>query len=245
MREAIYFSHDSNAKDDPKCMLLIDQLGLEGYGAFWILVEVLREQPGYRYPLNLLPILAKRYNVTASKLEIVVRSYDLFEIAEDTFFFSNSLNKRMEVMDVKKEQKRLAGIASGESRRLKALTQSNDYQNYKNENEQCSNGVQTEDEQNEQKKRKERKYNKETYKEKAIAFIPPVVGDVYAYCKERNNSVNAEYFVDFYASKGWMVGKNKMIDWKAAVRTWEKSDNKSNNKSNGKEENTGKRYKFL
>ena len=56
---AYYFSHDSNAKDDPKCMLLIDQLGLEGYGIFWILIEVLREQPEYRYPIDLVPILAR------------------------------------------------------------------------------------------------------------------------------------------------------------------------------------------
>ena len=40
-KDAYYFSHDSNAKDDPKCMVLIDQLGLEGYGIFWVLIETL------------------------------------------------------------------------------------------------------------------------------------------------------------------------------------------------------------
>lgn len=54
-------------------------------------------------------------------------------------------------------------------------------------------------------------------------FIPPTVDQVREYCLERNNSVDAETFVDFYTGKGWMVGKNKMKDWKAAVRTWEKS----------------------
>ena len=57
----------------------------------------------------------------------------------------------------------------------------------------------------------------------AHKFIPPSAEDVQAYCKERSNSVDADKFVDFYASKGWMVGKNKMRDWKAAVRTWEKN----------------------
>lgn len=56
-------------------------------------------------------------------------------------------------------------------------------------------------------------------------FIPPSVNDVREYCKERNNNVDPERFVDFYSCKGWMVGKNKMKDWKAAVRTWEKRDN--------------------
>lgn len=57
-----------------------------------------------------------------------------------------------------------------------------------------------------------------------ISFKPPTVGEVQAYCTERNNGVNAETFVNFYESKGWMVGKNRMKDWKAAVRTWEKNN---------------------
>jgi hypothetical protein len=52
-------------------------------------------------------------------------------------------------------------------------------------------------------------------------FLPPTLEEVAAYCKERNNNINAQSFIDFYASKGWMVGKNKMKDWKACVRTWE------------------------
>lgn len=57
--------------------------------------------------------------------------------------------------------------------------------------------------------------------------IPPTVEMVRAYCLERNNTVDAEKFCDFYESKGWMIGKNKMKDWQSAVRTWEKGDGKS------------------
>lgn len=53
-------------------------------------------------------------------------------------------------------------------------------------------------------------------------FTPPTLEEVKAYCQERKNSVDAQRFVDFYTTKGWMVGKNKMKDWQAAVRTWEK-----------------------
>lgn len=53
-------------------------------------------------------------------------------------------------------------------------------------------------------------------------FEPPSVDDVRAYCLERGNGIDPEYFVDFYKSKDWMIGKNKMKDWKAAVRNWEK-----------------------
>ena len=63
-------------------------------------------------------------------------------------------------------------------------------------------------------------------KDNTRRFTPPSVGEVEAYCKERGNSVDPEAFVDFYASKGWKVGKNPMKDWQAAVRTWEKTDNR-------------------
>lgn len=55
-------------------------------------------------------------------------------------------------------------------------------------------------------------------------FTPPTLEEVKSYCLDRNNSIDAEKFIDFYSSKGWMIGKNKMKDWKASVRTWEKGD---------------------
>lgn len=71
------------------------------------------------------------------------------------------------------------------------------------------------------------------------AFQKPTVEDVRSYCQERNNNVDPETFVDFYESKNWMIGKNKMKDWKAAVRTWERSD-----KNKGKDFCTQKVSKF-
>lgn len=65
---------------------------------------------------------------------------------------------------------------------------------------------------------------KEKTRAKPKRFVPPTPDQVKAYCRERNNRVDAERFVDFYASKGWMVGKTKMRDWKASVRTWERSE---------------------
>ena len=54
-------------------------------------------------------------------------------------------------------------------------------------------------------------------------FTPPSLDEVKAYCSERGNNVDAEKFVDYYTSKGWMIGKNKMKDWKASIRTWERN----------------------
>ena len=56
-------------------------------------------------------------------------------------------------------------------------------------------------------------------------FTPPTVEEVKAYCAERGNHVDADRFVDFYTANGWTQGRGKPIkDWKACVRTWERSD---------------------
>ena len=55
-------------------------------------------------------------------------------------------------------------------------------------------------------------------------FIPPSLEEVKAYCQERGNNVDPQRFVDYYTANGWLVGKNKMKDWKACVRTWEKNN---------------------
>lgn len=64
-------------------------------------------------------------------------------------------------------------------------------------------------------------------KPKRKRFTPPTIEEVQAYCTERNNDIDAQAFIDFYESKGWMIGKNKMKDWKAAIRTWERGRNQN------------------
>ena len=80
-------------------------------------------------------------------------------------------------------------------------------------------------------------------------FNPPTIEEVKAYCSERNNCVDAEKWFDFYAAKGWMIGKNKMKDWQAAVRTWEKNTvgqavkaTNLSNRNNFEERNYGDEY---
>lgn len=103
-KDTYYFPHDSNAKDDPKCVMLIEQLGMEGYGIYWMLIETLREQPNYEYPLDLIPALARRYNTTAEKVKAVVSCYNLFLIKNDKIFFSDSLLRRMKEADKKRQR---------------------------------------------------------------------------------------------------------------------------------------------
>ena len=65
--------------------------------------------------------------------------------------------------------------------------------------------------------------NNQVYK-----FVKPTLDEVKEYCKQRNNGVDAEKWYNHYTANGWMVGRTKMVDWQAAVRTWERGD------SNGK-----------
>jgi len=77
--------------------------------------------------------------------------------------------------------------------------------------------------------------DKERVKKESRHFVPPTLSEVKAYCQDRvregHPAVNPERFIDFYESKGWMVGKNKMKDWKAAVRTWENRRNEEKGES--------------
>jgi DNA-binding transcriptional ArsR family regulator len=66
--------------------------------------------------------------------------------------------------------------------------------------------------------------NNITYSNRKALFKKPTLDDVKSYCIQRNNNIDAEAFLDFYESKDWKIGKNKMKDWKAAVRTWERRE---------------------
>ena len=66
--------------------------------------------------------------------------------------------------------------------------------------------------------------NNKEIKIKNKYFKKPSVFEIEFYCEEKGYKIDAEAFYDFYQSKNWMVGKNKMKDWKAAVRTWQRRE---------------------
>jgi hypothetical protein len=82
-------------------------------------------------------------------------------------------------------------------------------------------------------KDKDKVFNTKIKQIKRKVFKIPNENEVVKYCKERGNSVNAKRFISFYESKGWMVGKNKMKDWEAAVRSWEQAEQNNNSSIKG------------
>lgn len=104
----------------------------------------------------------------------------------------------------------------------------NKYNDYQEPNKQVTNKQQTNNNIKEYKEyQEEKEYIKESISKDILkkSFLKPTLQEIKNYCNERNNDVDAERFYNFYESKGWMVGKNKMKDWKACVRTWEKKNN--------------------
>jgi hypothetical protein len=223
-KDAFWFSHDSNAKDDVKSMKLIDQLGLEGYGIYWVLIETLRDQPEYKYPMELLPILARRYNTSGEKMKTVVSFYGLFEIDLDNNFFSLSLNERMIGLGKFREQRRLAGIKSAEKRRSDSTVV-----------QRMLNGRSTDAQRVEdsivedsivQKSRKDNSRNKREKKNKD--FTPPSLSEVIIFFKEHEYSeASAVKAFNHYALANWHdTNGHQVINWKQKMNTvWFKPEN--------------------
>ena len=80
-------------------------------------------------------------------------------------------------------------------------------------------------------KEKELKKDIEVEGETTTRFHKPSISEIQQYCEERQNTINAEKFFNYYEANGWKVGKNKMKDWKACVRTWEQNEKKYNQTS--------------
>jgi hypothetical protein len=105
-KEAYYFSHDANAKDDPKILKLRMSLGWEGYGLFWALVEMLRNESSHRLHKHYKSI-AFALHTHEDSIKSIIEDFDLFAKDKD-FFWSDSLLKRMELKEERSEKMRNA-----------------------------------------------------------------------------------------------------------------------------------------
>lgn len=216
--ETYYFKHDYNARSDPKMKRLLSKHGMQGIGIYWSIIEDLYNNA------NALPT---QYDVIAFDLrcdENVIRSvindFDLFQVNED-YFGSPSVEKRL----LKREEKSLKARRSAAYR-------------WSSIQKEDANAMQTQCDSNaiKERKGKDKKENKEGEKNKdetAKRFQPPTQEEVQSYVQSKGYSVDAEAFIAFYTSKGWMIGNNKMKDWRSAVVTWSKKDRQPNKANYG------------
>lgn len=115
----------------------------------------------------------------------------------------------------------------------------------KNENKNKANTEYENEYENNNIKREKGDAGEETpapAKKKAKPFTPPTVEEVDAYCRERENGIDAQEFVDFYTANGWVQGKQgkPLQDWMACIRTWERNGIAPRNYGTGTANATGR-----
>jgi hypothetical protein len=143
-KETFWFRHDYDAADDDKTMVMIEQLGLEGYGIYWVLIEKLRGRKDYKMPFSIIPSLARRYMTTPEKVKTVIMQYGLFQYDDEGFFYSESLIRRMNALDELKQRRAIAGKKAIEAR----WSKEKDTKRMANEYESYSNGIANEQQTN-------------------------------------------------------------------------------------------------
>ena len=200
-KDAYYFPHFCNARHDRKLKRVQKELGIEGYGIYFMLLEVLREQDGFKYPLNDIDLLADEFGTSEQKTRTVVTNYKLFTVDECNNFFSKKLIEYLEPYLERSKRAR-------EAARKRWLT-------YKSN----ANALPEHSASNASKVKKS--------KVKKNIFKAPTLEEIKNYCIERKNTIDPEYFLDFQLSRNWILSNGKQTrDWKAVIRTWERNEKK-------------------
>ena len=182
--------------------------------------DALKEIPAEEFRAIVLAVCAYALDGEESELSGVARA--IFTLIRPT----------LEVGRSKAENRSRAEQTS-----LSAEQDSNKREQAENKPEQTENKRKQTDnkpEQTRKEKEKEKEREKESENDSYCSppppsgpkrFVPPTLAEVQSYVAERQSPVDPQGFIDFYASKGWMVGKTPMKDWKAACRnaeTWER-----------------------
>jgi hypothetical protein len=227
-KDAYYFSHDSSASRDIKMLKIKYIYGWEGIGLFWGIVETLRETTDFKFESNKdsINLLASILQVDAIKLQTFINDaikVGLF-IESKGYFYSNSLNDRMEEMN----KKRLNGIANGKKggRPTKEETEIKPKANLNNNPTDNLNESKTKP--LKESKGKESKEN-DIIDSVDIKFIPPTKDEVLEYFikrgYKRDIAIQAYYYYD---SLGWNNKLGKAVtNWKnTMVTNWFKPENK-------------------
>lgn len=211
-----WFKHISDSLDDPFIFDLLQRFGPDGYLVFFGIIEIysreFQTKDDWKLSITrgyLKRKLCKRQDTLVMKsLEHIKNSgkWDVEIKGNDISIFIPKFKSLLDDSTLKKlrEHEKSFRNDSGILPKV-APTDKEEDKDREEEREEDSPPFESVMEEEKPKKR----------------FTPPSIDDVKAYCLERKNGINAQAWIDHYTSNGWMVGKNHMKDWKAAVRTWE------------------------
>ena len=119
-KDAYYFSHDSNARNDQRLMKVRMQYGIRGYGIYFAVVEILRDNQDYTLNVDDISSIAFDLRDDVDVISDIILNYDLF-VVEDDVFYSKSLKRRMLALDEKRQKLASAGKKGGLSKARKML----------------------------------------------------------------------------------------------------------------------------
>lgn len=240
MKEAYYFSHDSNARHDPKILSMRSVYGSEGYGWYWIIIEMLREQDDFKIEITkyVWNALAMQTQCTADALhnfvEDCINEFKLFE-SDGEFFWSESLKRRMEIRNDKSEKARKAAEARwGKASKDKGSTESDDKQSKSN-----ANAMQPHSNRNAIKEKKVKESKGKENKKNIYAEFVSMTSDEYEKLVKEHGEENTKKMIEVLDNYKGSSGKKYKSDYRA-ILNWVKDRvlNEKGGGSNRKADNT-------
>lgn len=216
MKDAFYFPHDYDARTDECIINLLRECQWAGYGIYWAIIEKMH-QAGGELELNCESI-AFDLRTDKELIEKIIKNFKLFQIKGQKFT-SERVKNNIANRILKSEKARLSARSRwGYDKPL-----------------EDANALPAQSERNARKERKGKERICSVAQPSADAplpptrsakkqFLKPAVAEIESYCRERENSIDPQYFFDKMEAGGWVYGKHKtqVMDWKAVIRTWEK-----------------------
>jgi hypothetical protein len=231
-KEAYYFSHDSNARNDENILKLRIAYGWEGYGLYWALIECLRDANAYRMQCN-YEVIAYNLHCSSDLIKAIIKDFGLFTI-DGNCFYSQSLKRRMEMRELKSIKARQSAILR--------------WKNEANLCERIPNAMQPQSDSNaikgkeikeikEKVDKKEKKENPATLQIFENVFVsranckpyPASTDEVIGAAESIGYAMDArtaENFISRYAAGGWMLSGVPIRDWKQLLTLWKNNEKK-------------------
>lgn len=211
-----YFSHDCQYDNELKYIIALHKA--EGYMVFFELLRKIYAENGYYLNADkkVLALFSNEINVSIENINAIINdcvnenifNSDLF--SKYNILTSKSIQERY--FDAIKRRKEVDIIRAYILIKDVNIYLENVNINYLNADKSTQSRVE---------------YSRVEY---SRVFKKPTISEIKEYCQKRKNNIDPERFYNFYQSKGWVVGKAKMKDWMAAVRTWENKDKQDKKK---------------
>lgn len=217
-KDALYFSHDSNARNDEKILSLLMKHKWEGYGLYWAIIEKLRESTSYKLTTD-FNLIAYDLRTSNELVKSIVTGFGLFSIDEtEKKFWSNRLLRTMEIKELRSDNARKA-----------AYKKWDDANAMRTQCERNADAMQGKERKGKEGKVSKGKEVKERKEKKGTVFVPPKIEDVVLYFADNGyTEQSAIKAFGYYNVANWHDSRNNPVrNWKQKMQSvWFKDENR-------------------